>query len=79
MGTEQSITHRATDTADLTIDQKAKLAAAIVVIRETQGSLKGWSQFRVPALGNPYVLFLLKRRKGKLIEAYHVCRDKPPV
>jgi hypothetical protein len=62
---------KATDTRGLTVEQRAKLAYALAIIRHTQ-SLRGWSQYRMPANGEVHTLRLLKRVRGKVALVYSV-------
>lgn len=57
-----------TDVTDLTAEQKAKLAYALSMIRDTQ-TLAGWSQYRAPKTG---ALGLVKRRRGVIQQVYVV-------
>lgn len=62
---------RATDTRDLTVDQQARLAYVLTIIRSTQ-SLRGWSQYRHPPQGEPHTVRLLKRVRGRLVQVYNI-------
>lgn len=62
--------NRITDTADLTVEQQAKLAYALTVIRSNQ-SLRGWSQYRMPATGEPTLIRLVKHnRHGRIQQTW---------
>ena len=68
---------KATDTSDLTGDQRARLAFALELIRATQGDVRGWSQHRIPADGTPHYLYLQRWRHGKIEQVYYVCQGEP--
>ena len=68
---------KATDTQYLTMEQRAKLASAMEVIRYTAGSLRGWSQYRYPDHANPQVVYLQRHRNSRLAEVYHICQAEP--
>jgi len=54
----------ASDTTGLTVEERARLAYALTVIRSTQ-TLHGWSQERNP-------LKLIKRRRGRIEQVWHL-------
>lgn len=70
---------KATDKTDLTLEQRARLASSLEVVRSATGSVRGWSQYRQPATGTPKILYLLKHsgKTGRLEQVIHVCRDAP--
>jgi len=55
----------ASDTTDLTVEQRAQLAYALTVIRSTQ-TLRGWTQERDPTFK------LVKRRRGRIEQVWHL-------
>lgn len=64
---------RVSDTTDLTVEQQAKLAFALTILRNTmRDRLQGWSQLRYPAEGEPHTIRLVKYKNGKLQQAYDI-------
>ena len=63
--------NRVTDTTDLTVQQKAKLAFALTILREEQG-IRGWHQWRHPEKGEPQILRLVRLSHGRIQQTWEL-------
>jgi len=57
----------------LTVEQRALVAAAIIRIRATEDPMRNWYLYRYPAEGVPTTVRMLKfDSKKRLAQAYHI-------
>jgi hypothetical protein len=58
---------------ELTVDHRARIAAAIVRIRASENPMRNWYLYRFPSSGVPIVVRLMKyNSRGKLVQVIHI-------